>query len=329
LKKELVIGTARAAPGTRAHGAIPVGTRSGGGAIEIPLIVMNGADDGPLLWIDGAIHGDEHEGPISIFRLMQQVNPKELRGALVGVPVLNVGAWESSQRGNPMDLFTYDLNRIYPGRADGHLTERIAHIHHETMLQFADMEISIHSGGAHSFLAYAQFYTPTDAGTELAKAMGPKWDLLLKSFSDKGSPQAAMKSKGRPAITVELGGTCDLYPERFHATGEHLSGCFLNVLRHYKMVPGQPTYAKKWYIGQQKTVVLAPASGFWLPVPTVLRQFIKAGTVMARIHNLYGDVIAEIKAPVDGIPFGMRTNPAVQLGDWCVFYGVIDEEITA
>ncbi len=327
MKSELNIGTARAASGTRAHGVIPIGNRAGGGPIDIPLIVINGADDGPVLWIDGAIHGDEHEGPIAVFRLTEQIDPKQLRGAVVGVPVVNVGAWENSSRGNPMDLFAYDLNRIYPGRPDGHLTERVAHAHHETMIQFADMEISIHSGGAHSYLAHAQFFTPSPEGLELAKAMGPQWDLLLKSFSDRGSPQAAMKQKGRPAITVELGGTCDLFPERFKATGEHLAGCFLNVLRHYKMIPGTAQYAKKWMVGQQKTVVLAPTSGFWVAVPDVLRRRIPAGTVMAHIYNLHGEVTAEIKAPYDGIPFGMRTNPSVQLGDWCVFYGVIEEEI--
>ena len=327
LKADLVIGTARAAQGTRANGVIPVGGRAGGGPINIPIVVVNGAEDGPVLWLDGAIHGDEHEGPIAIFRLLEQLNTKELRGAVVGVPVVNVGAWENCSRGNPMDLFTYDLNRIYPGRPDGHLTERVADAHHKTMIEHADIEISVHSGGAHSYLAYAQFFTPTPEGLELAKAMGPQWDLLLKSFSDRGSPQAAMKQKGKPAITVELGGLCDTFPERFRATGEHLAGCFLNVMRHYKMIPGQAMYAKKWMVGVQKTVVLAPTSGFWVAVPEVLRKRIPAGTIMARIHNLHGEVLVDIVAPYDGIPFGMRTNPSVQLGDWCVFYGVIEEEI--
>jgi predicted deacylase len=95
LKEELVIGTARAESATRATGAIPVGQRAGGGPIDIPLIVLNGRDDGPALWIDGAIHGDEHEGPISIFRLVEQVDPRALRGAVVVVPVVNVAAWEN------------------------------------------------------------------------------------------------------------------------------------------------------------------------------------------------------------------------------------------
>jgi len=329
VRSDLTVGTARARRGALAKGAIPVGQRPGGGAIEIPVLVLNGAEDGRVLWIDGAIHGDEPEGPLAVLQLMRQLDPAAVRGAVVVVPVVNVGAFEASQRGNPGDLFTYDLNRIYPGRPDGHLTERVAHAHYTTMVAHADLEVSIHSGGAHSYLAYAQFYNPTPEGLELAKAMGPAWDLLLKSFSDRGSPMAAMKQHGKSAITVELGGLCDTFPSRFRANGDALAGAFLNIMRHYKMIDGTPQYATRWMVGQQKTVVLAPASGFWLPEPGVLRQRIIEGTLMARIYTLHGDVAAEIRAPFDGIPFGMRTNPTVQLGDWCVFYGVIEEELTA
>jgi len=326
---ELAVGTARAKPGARATGAIPVGRRAGGAPIEIPLILVNGVADGPVLWIDGAIHGDEPEGPLAVLQLMERLDPAALRGAVVGVPVVNVGAFEASQRGNPSDLFTYDLNRIYPGRPDGHLTERIAHAHYTTLVEHADLEVSVHSGGAHSYLAYAQFFTPTPAGMELAKAMGPRWDLLLKSFSDRGSPQAAMKQHGKPAITVELGGLCDTFPGRFQANGSALVEGFQNIMRHYKMIPGSAEYARRWMVGQQKTVVLAPASGLWVSEPSVLRQPVRQGDRLARIYSLAGDTVADICAPFDGIPFGMRTNPSVQLGDWCVFFGVIEEEVTA
>ncbi|MBM3450245.1 MAG: succinylglutamate desuccinylase [Armatimonadetes bacterium] len=328
MSKDMQIGTAVAPRGSKVRGVIPVGKRAGAGPIEIPLTVVNGAHDGPTLWLDGSLHGDEHEGPIALLHMINRLDPESLRGCVVCVPVVNVPAWEFSTRGNPGDLFTYDLNRIYPGRPDGHLTERIADAHYQEMIEHADMEISVHSGGAHSYLAYAQFFSGTPEGYELAKAMGPKWDLLLKHAGERGSPQAMMRAKGRPAITVELGGLCDTFPDRFRATGEHLYGAFLNVMRHYKMIDGKTEYAPKWMVGVQKTVILAPTSGFWVSEPSVLRQRIKEGTKIATIYNLYGDVEAEIKAPFDGVPFGIRTNPAVQLGDWCVFYGLIEEEIS-
>jgi predicted deacylase len=329
VRTELLVGTARAKPGRLGKGVIPVGSRAGGGSFDIPLLVANGSEDGPLLWLDGAVHGDEPEGTLAILELFSRLDPRQLRGAVVGVPVVNVPAFEAAQRGNPGDLFTYDLNRIYPGRAEGHLTERIAYAHYTTMVEHADMEVAVHSGGTHSYLAFAQFYHPTPEGLELAKAMGPEWDLLLKSFSESGSPMAAMKKHGKPAITVEIGGTCDLFPPRFRATGETLVRSFLNIMRHYRMLEGTPEYASRWMVGQQKTVLLAPASGFWLPEPDVLRRRISEGTLIARILSLQGEVLAEVRAPYDGIPFGLRTNPTVQLGDWCAFYGVIEEELTA
>ena len=117
MRQDLTIGTAHARRGTVARGAIPVGTRAGGHPIEIPLLLLNGFEDGRVLWIDGGIHGDEPEGPLTVFRLMQRLDPSKVRGAVVALPVVNIGAFEANQRGNPADLFTYDLNRIYPGRA--------------------------------------------------------------------------------------------------------------------------------------------------------------------------------------------------------------------
>ena len=329
MKRDCIIGTARAKAGARATGAIPVGRRPGGGPIEIPLIVAHGAEEGPVLWLDGAVHGDEPEGPLAVLRLMERLDPARLSGTVVGVPVVNVAAFEFSSRGNPGDLFTYDLNRIYPGRPDGHLTERIAYAHYTTLVEHADLEVAVHSGGAHSYLAYAMFYTATPAGLELAKAMGPRWDLLLKQTSERGSPQAAMRQHSKAAITVELGGLCDTFPGRFQGNADALADGFTNILRHYKMIDGTAQYADRWMLGHQKTVVLAPASGLWVSEPSVLRQRVREGERLATIYALSGEVAAEVRAPFDGIPFGMRTNPSVQLGDWCVFYGVVEEEITA
>jgi uncharacterized protein len=239
MTRELEVGTARAAPGRRADGRIEVSRRPGGGDLSIPVVVVNGVEDGPVLWIDGAIHGDEPEGPLSIQMLLQRVDPERLRGALVCVPVVNVAAFEAQQRGDPADGFTYDMNRIYPGKPDGYPSERVAHAHHRAMIEVADLELSIHSGGAHSYLAQALFYGHAGPSLELAQAMGPGWDLFLRSMSTSGSPMAAMANAGRAALTVELGGLCSTLPEDFLANGTTLADAFENVMRHYGMLDGE------------------------------------------------------------------------------------------
>lgn len=319
------VGTAVASPGERATGVIPVSRRPGGEPLAIPVIVAQGVKPGPVLWIDGAIHGDEPEGPLSIHKLLAEIDPSQLSGTLVCVPVHNVLAFEAQQRGNPFDGFTYDMNRIYPGKPDGYPSERVAWAHHQELSAKADLLITVHSGGAHSYLAWAQFYNATPAGLELAKAMGPRWDLILRPIGPSGSPTSVMAAQGKAAITVELGGLCATMPQEFHANGEALKEGYLNVMRHYGMIEGKARYPERWHLGKQRTL-LADVGGFFVPSPDVtFRTPIAEGTLIATITDLYGATLSEVRAPCDGQIFGMRTLACAYQGDWACFFGEIEE----
>ncbi len=324
---ELIVGTAKAAPGTRARGVIPVTNLPGGRALEIPVIVINGAQPGPCVWVDAVIHGDEPEGTLCCHRVDSVLDPKKMNGSVVLVPVLNVPAFEAAQRGNPLDTFSYDLNRIYPGKADGYLTERLAHAHSVCLREIATYEISIHSGGAHSYLSETIFATTDDKAIELAKAMGKGWGLILKSFLPKGSPPAVMYEAGKQGITVELGGRSATSPQDFHRCARVLADGVLNVLRYYKIIKGKPTSAGKWQTGVQHAL-LAPVSGMFVAEPTLrFQQPMKKGDLLARIVDVYGDLLAELRTPVDGMIFGLRALPNVQTGEWCCFYAEIQGDL--
>lgn len=323
----LTVGTATAAPGTRARGVIPVTNLPGGRPLDIPVIVLNGVEDGPCLWVDAVIHGDEPEGTLACHWLAAEIDPSALRGSLVLVPVLNVPAFEAAQRGNPLDTFSYDLNRIYPGRADGYLTERLACAHSQWLREVASFEISIHSGGAHSYLSETIFTTTDPAAIELAKAMGRGWSLILKNIRPSGSPPAVMHEAGKPALTVELGGRPATSPQDFQRCARILADGVLNVLRHYQMIPGAPTYADRWYTGFQHAL-LAPVSGLFVAEPGLAyQQRMPEGALLARIVDVYGDVLAELRTPVEGMIFGLRALPTVQTGDWCCFYAQLEGEL--
>jgi predicted deacylase len=242
--KTIEIGTARAEPGAVARGAMKVTELPAGGSLEIPVIVINGVNEGPCFWVDGSIHGDEPEGPFTCQKLAREIKPETLSGTLVLVPAMNPPAYEAGQRGNPLDTFSYDMNRIYPGRADGYLTERVAWVHSQWMRKFADLEISIHSGGAHSYLAETIFINEDPASDELAKAMGRGWDLVLSAISPKGNPMATMLEAGKPGITVELGGRSATSPEAMRRVVETLTEAARNIMRHYGMIDGKPHYAE-------------------------------------------------------------------------------------
>lgn len=324
---ELTVGTATAAPGTRARGVIPVTDSPGGKPLEIPVIVLNGSGDGPCVWVDAVIHGDEPEGTLCCHMLDAAIDPAQLRGSVVLVPVLNVPAFEAAQRGNPLDTFSYDLNRIYPGRADGYLTERLAHAHSEWLRKVADYEISIHSGGAHSYLSETIFTTTQPEAIALAKAMGKDWSLILKNILPKGSPPAVMYEEGKYGLTIELGGRPSLFPKEFQRAGRVLADGILNVLYTYDMLDGEATQAETWYTGVQHAL-LAPVGGMFVADPSVgFQKRMKKGDPIAKIVNVYGDTLVELSAPVDGMIFGLRALPNVQTGEWCCFFAEIEGEL--
>ena len=331
---QIAVGTARALPGQIARGVIPVG-RGFDGPIEIPAIVAGGAGDGPVLWIDGATHGDEPEGSIACWNLAKEVDANQLRGALVLVPILNLAASRHGSRGNPLDRVHYDLNRIYPGRPNGRGTERLAHAYYQEFISTADIVVSLHSGGSTGYMSRVIYHNQIPAAVELAKAFGPGWDLVVEpAYSvDRhpatGTIEAVCGAKGKPALVVELGGLSDGLPARLLQNSRALADGCLNLMRHLKMLPGQAERAARWKLARE-WIVQANSGGFWLPDPAFeFRKRMPEGAVLARIVDAYGDTLEEIKAPREGETIGMRTSPYVPLpGDYSVYFAEILREVT-
>ncbi len=320
----LTVGTATAAPGEMVRGAIKALGLSGGITVDIPVVVINGAGAGPTFWVNAAIHGDEPEGPLACALAAKRIDPATLRGAVVMVPCVNPLAFSAAERGNPLDTFAYDMNRIYPGKADGYFTDRLAHAHWQAMKDVADMEISIHSGGAHSFLDKAIFVDERPESVELAKAMGAGWGCIMSNFTKSGSPMAALNGAGKVGITVELGGRSFTSPERFRYVGEELANSILNICYHYDMLDGQATYPDDATKGQQEAL-LAPASGIFLPEADVdFLTMMPKGKKIATIIDIFGDDVGAIHAPADGMFFGLRALPNVTAGDWCCFFNKVE-----
>ena len=84
--------------------------------VELPIRVARGADDGPTLWVNAAIHGDELEGTAALWRVFDAIAGKPLRGTLIGILVTNVSAYAALRRTSPTDEL--DINRLFPGDPD-------------------------------------------------------------------------------------------------------------------------------------------------------------------------------------------------------------------
>ncbi|NKB53130.1 MAG: hypothetical protein GKR97_13060 [Rhizobiaceae bacterium] len=114
----------------------------------IPVISIRGGD-GPVMLVTGATHGDEFEGPAAMMRLVQQLNPDELKGQVILIPALNAPALSASSRVSPLD--GANLNRAFPGDPDGGPTAMIADFVETELLPLCDAAIDLHSGGKASF----------------------------------------------------------------------------------------------------------------------------------------------------------------------------------
>ncbi|HIF39420.1 MAG TPA: succinylglutamate desuccinylase [Gemmatimonadetes bacterium] len=323
----LRIGNLEVKPNSTMRGAILTGKKFDGRPAEIPILVCQGKENGPKLWLNGATHGDEPEGALSIFKTFEWLEHSLIRGTVVGVPAMNVPAFEAGKRGDPLDGFTYDMNRIYPGRPDGYPTERSAWAHWEAMRNNCDLQIAIHSGGEHSYLAHMIFASDNPESLELAAAMGANWDLVFRSGQGGNNPASKIGDSGKAGITVELGGNCRTLTSDFHEITEDLSKGYRNVMKHYKMIEDDepPAYARQWRMGHQQAL-LAPSSGMWVGTPNIpFETELPKGTVLGSIYDLYGDVQSQVQAPEDGVVFGLRSRPSVMAGEWCCFFGIIDE----
>ena len=108
---------------------------------------------------------------------------------------------------------------------------------------------------------------------------------------------------------------------------DDLAAGYLNVMRHYGMIDGPAQYAPAWRMGFQ-IALLAPATGMFVGNPELpFETNIPAGTIIGQIYDLYGDVIGEVKAPREGVIFGLRSRPSVLEGQWCCFFGVIEQTV--
>ncbi len=144
------IGTAESKTGEITYGVITVGYTMGRFPIEIPIVIVEGVEDGPTLAVSGAVHGGELLGPMGIHEFLHNIDPKEVKGRIVIVPVANPGSFEFGMRSTPWDEM--NLNRVGLGKADGGVTEQIAyHFANEVVLQ-ADALVDIHSGTADGFV---------------------------------------------------------------------------------------------------------------------------------------------------------------------------------
>jgi predicted deacylase len=310
------------APGTKATGWLPVSQRPGGGQIAIPWMAIRGVADGPVLAVNGSVHGDEYEGGEAIRQLWAEIDPAGLRGTWIGVPAVNVAAYEMASRVSPLDGL--NLNRVFPGDGTPTASGMVARRYfHDIVLRSAAV-LDLHSGGnplsmlplvAYSEASPASLALAEHTGLEVLWRMPPAWS---------GSLCVAASAAGVPTITPEIGNDGRLDP----GATALMRQVVMNVMRALGLV--EPSAAETPSPPRRRRVVrgsyvAASVGGLFQPVVR-LGDDVKRGQCVATIRDVFGTVAEEILAPVDGLVCSYRTIPPIMPGDQTVLVGEVMEE---
>jgi predicted deacylase len=279
------------------------------------------------------LHGSEFFSLEVIRRLVETVDPSELKGTILAVPVGNPVAFERHTRNTPDESDAADLNRVFPGFHTW-IAEQLARTITDELLAKTDYVIDFHQGGwGHMMgtVAYGTDFTDqriTKVSRELARAFGYHSVRMMNVISGfpgaKACGSYAGEMLGIPNIVVEIGG-CGFAPSLEEEwTNASVTGV-LNVLRHLQMLPGSPSVPRRYLVYQKMHRVNPRTGGYLVPQiePDRLMTEVSKGDLLGLVISPYSfEVIEELISPCNGaVIMNARAYP-VRPGDWA--FGIAD-----
>ncbi len=298
------------AAGARTTVELPVAQLYTHTQLSIPLDIIHGKHDGPVLMVSAALHGDELNGVEIIRRLLRHSSLRSLRGTLIAVPIVNVFGFIHKTRYLPDRR---DLNRSFPGTAKGSLAGRIAYLFTENVFHHATHAIDLHTGAVHrSNLPQIRCNLENPGAEQMARAFGVP--VILNSPIQNGTLRGYGESRGVPVITYE-GGEALRFDEASISAG--VRGV-LNVMRVLGMIRSQRVresrIIKEPVVARSSQWVRAEQDGVFRPAIGMGTR-VRKNEVIGHISDPFGALEIEIIAPFSGIVVGRNNLPLVNEGE--------------
>jgi predicted deacylase len=280
--------------------------------IELPVILIRGASHGKTLVITAGVHGDEYEGIRAIFDLTARLDPRELHGDVLAVPVANPPAFWNGTRTSPLD--GGNLARVFPGIAEGTPTESIAYALDQHVLHHADFYLDIHSAGiACAMPALIGYDASDDRAMQAALAFGAEVIWAHPDVPD-GRTVSAAKALGIPWLYTEMRGAGRIHPDDL----QFLERGLQNLLRHLAIIEGTPEPCPcQWRLcgdGNIDNSITASQRGFLIPEVDLL-EHVTQGRPLGHLVDLHGTVIERFLAPSAGVVVLIHARPLVTPGE--------------
>jgi predicted deacylase len=320
------VGTATAAQGREATGTIevPAGVDA---ALHIPVAVFHGAWPGPVLALVAGAHGTEYASIIALEKLIGRIDPTELTGTLIVVPLVNIPSFEQKvPHVNPVD--GKSMNRFYPGRADGTQTERASYAITREVVERCDYLIDLHGGDLDENLRPYSYWSRTgnekQDATSRAMVLAFGLDHIIIVSDRPKDPNASRylettgSTRGKPSITVEAGRSGMVEPADVEALA---NGC-LSVMRHLKMLPGTVTPVEHPVWIERVATLTSEHSGIFYP-KVERGDYVEAGGKIGYVTDYLGRTILEPRSPATGVVLFVAALPSMKKGDTIANIGIV------
>jgi len=294
-------------PGSRATLSLPLPSQSAYTPLSMPVHIIHGKREGPVVFISAALHGDEINGIEIIRRIRHTKAIDQLRGTLICVPIVNIYGFFNHTRYLPDGR---DLNRSFPGSMTGSLASRVARIFAEEIVDKSTHGIDLHSGSNHrANLPHIRADLDNPETAQLAKAFGAP--VTINANLRDGSLRQYALEKGLSMLLYEAGESLRFDNLSIRAGVKGV----LNVLRSLEMLPkGRARKAANVLEADSSQWVRAPQAGLFR-IKTALGTRVTTGQVLGRIADSIGDNETDVTSPVTGIIIGRNNLPVVNEGD--------------
>ncbi len=332
------VGSVTASPGTLASGTLDVtdpGSKAPGlhqttgvpngvpglqiRGTSIPFTIVHGAAPGPVLALVAGTHGSEYVPIVALQRLRAAIDPATLGGTVLLVHVANMPSFLArTVYYSPAD--GRNLNRVFPGKADGTLSERIAEVITREIIDRATHVVDLHGGdGNESLRPYSYWITTGDpAVAEASRAMALAFglDRIVVDRARPIDPAASLFLsntaivRGKPAITTEIGDRTRVDEDMVALVLRGVAG----LLKHLGMRDEgpAPVAAPVWI--ERNEVLRAGATGLFYPA-VAKGQMVAAGTPIGRITDFHGETLEDIRAPFAGEVLYVVETPPINRGE--------------
>ena len=294
----------------------------------IPVTVVKN-DVGPTVIFTGANHGDEYEGPIALWWLSNELKSKDIRGRVIIVPAMNYPAFKAGKRTSSID--GGNMNRAFPGRPDGTITEIIADYFNRVLLPMADYVADMHSGGKTlDFVPFACAHVLEDKHQQARciaamEAFNAPYSLMLLELDSAKMYDTAAEKMGKVFIGTELGGGGSASATTVAIAKRGIS----NLLKHAGILSGEPERGPSISLvtPDHRSFVTSEHSGL-LEMCVDLGAEVKNSEVIALVHDIErtGTQPVEYKATIDGVLAGRHYPSLTQPGDNLAVIAIRAEE---